>query len=75
MIIMPVHVGGNHWAALFIHFSTMNRLSPRVCYADPYGMVGVETRNEILDNLISVFGGLKRGDHPKVGGQQRYFEK
>jgi hypothetical protein len=25
-------------------------------------MVGVETRNEILDNLISVFGGLKRED-------------
>jgi len=42
--IIPINLGQRHWAALFIHFHSQNRLKPRVGYFDPFGTGTVLTQ-------------------------------
>ncbi|MFP2895437.1 hypothetical protein [Corallococcus sp. 4LFB] len=55
-IVVPVHVGGDHWTALSLHFdllATKPYLSPRIQYVDPQGTRGLPETLRL--SLLSLF--------------------
>jgi hypothetical protein len=49
---IPVHINGNHWAALFLNFQHGLNAAPAVTYVDPLNTdVPVAVRNKIRDCL------------------------
>lgn len=54
-IIVPINLGGRHWAALYIHFNTEDRTSPIVNYFDP---LGNKMPFKLKDILTTIYFGL-----------------
>ena len=58
-LVMPLNLGQQHWAALYIHFNTEDRTMPMIGYFDPFG----HTMPKILElTLKKVYTGIKNSN-------------
>jgi len=58
--VLPINLGNRHWAALYLHFPTANRLKPHVSYFDPYGTPSMPA--ELVQALSAIYTDLKPED-------------
>lgn len=57
--VMPVNLGNAHWAALYIHYPSADRMKPEITYVDPMGQTIPSTLSEALK---TVFPGINVKD-------------
>jgi len=58
--LFPINLGNRHWAALYLHFPTINRFKPHVSYFDPYGTSTMPA--ELVQALSAIYTDLKPED-------------